>query len=222
MNEQQKQRALQMLRRFDLAVPMARQADNAAVAMATLVQELIDATEPASHHLVQINPSKAQLTQIINGLDHFFSDESRREFLSVWICDWTAHKLSVRPTPEPVAYQVRNGLVDVAIYQQLIDAENYANDQQKRHDLSGSLAHFCVVPLYTSPPANNQSEQHLEMVKRDLFQARQALLNEGQQRDKLMAALTEIAELDILKYHHAYAIAKGAIEEIEALKCSNS
>ena len=43
-----------------------------------------------------------------------------------------------------------------------------------------------------------------------------------QQRDKLLAALTEIAELDILKYHHAYAIAKGAIEEIDALKCSNS
>ena len=42
------------------------------------------------------------------------------------------------------------------------------------------------------------------------------------QRDELLAALTEIAELDILKYHHAYAIAKGAIEEIEALKCSNS
>ena len=39
-----------------------------------------------------------------------------------------------------------------------------------------------------------------------------------QQRDKLLAALTEIADLDILKYHHAYAIAKGAIEEIEALK----
>lgn len=42
------------------------------------------------------------------------------------------------------------------------------------------------------------------------------------QRDALLAALTEIAELDILKYHHAYAIAKGAIEEIDALKCSNS
>jgi protein-disulfide isomerase-like protein with CxxC motif len=39
-----------------------------------------------------------------------------------------------------------------------------------------------------------------------------------QQRDKLLAALTEIAELDILKYHHAYAIAKVAIEEIEASK----
>ena len=39
-----------------------------------------------------------------------------------------------------------------------------------------------------------------------------------EQRDKLLAALTEIAELDVLKYHHAYAIAKGAIEEIEVLK----
>ena len=38
------------------------------------------------------------------------------------------------------------------------------------------------------------------------------------QRDELLAALTEIAELDILKHHHAYAIAKGAIEEIEVLK----
>ena len=36
-----------------------------------------------------------------------------------------------------------------------------------------------------------------------------------QQRDKLLAALTEIAELDILKYHHAYAIAKGAIAEVK-------
>ena len=44
------------------------------------------------------------------------------------------------------------------------------------------------------------------------------LIELEQQRDKLLAALTEIAELDILKYHHAYAIAKGAIEEIEALK----
>ena len=57
------------------------------------------------------------------------------------------------PEPEPVAYQVRNGWVNVAIYQRQIDADNYAKDQQKRHDLSGSLAHFCVVPLYTAPPA---------------------------------------------------------------------
>ena len=44
------------------------------------------------------------------------------------------------------------------------------------------------------------------------------LIELERQRDKLLAALTEIVELDILKYHHAYAIAKGAIEEIEVLK----
>ena len=56
------------------------------------------------------------------------------------------------PEAEPVAWQVRNGWASVAIYQRQIDAENYAKEQQKRHDLSGSLASFCVVPLYTAPP----------------------------------------------------------------------
>ena len=39
------------------------------------------------------------------------------------------------------------------------------------------------------------------------------LIELEQQRNKLLAALTEITELDVLKYHHAYAIAKSAIEE---------
>ena len=47
MNEQQKQLALQILRRFEQANPMTRQADNAAVDMAALLQELI-AEQPAS------------------------------------------------------------------------------------------------------------------------------------------------------------------------------
>ena len=56
------------------------------------------------------------------------------------------------PEPKPVAYQVRNGWVNIALYERQIDAENYAKAQQKRYDLGGSLAHFCVVPLYTAPP----------------------------------------------------------------------
>lgn len=47
MNEQQKQRALQILRRFQQADPRTRQADNAAVDMAALLQELIDG-QPAA------------------------------------------------------------------------------------------------------------------------------------------------------------------------------
>lgn len=46
MNEEQKQRALQILRRFEQADLMTRQVDGAAVAMATLLQELVDAKEP--------------------------------------------------------------------------------------------------------------------------------------------------------------------------------
>ena len=47
MNEQQKQRTLQILRRFEQANPMTRQADNAAVDMASLLRELI-VEQPAS------------------------------------------------------------------------------------------------------------------------------------------------------------------------------
>jgi hypothetical protein len=46
MTPEQKQRAMQMLRRFSQATPMTRTADNAAVAMAALLQELVDAPEP--------------------------------------------------------------------------------------------------------------------------------------------------------------------------------
>ena len=46
MTPEQKQRAMQMLRRFSQATPMTRTADNAAVAMAALLQEMVDAPEP--------------------------------------------------------------------------------------------------------------------------------------------------------------------------------
>lgn len=46
MNAEQKQRAMQMLRRFSQANPRTLHADNAAVDMATLLQELIDAPQP--------------------------------------------------------------------------------------------------------------------------------------------------------------------------------
>jgi hypothetical protein len=42
MTPEQKQRALLLMRRFERAVPKTRQADNVAVAMATLLQELIE------------------------------------------------------------------------------------------------------------------------------------------------------------------------------------
>ena len=44
-------------------------------------------------------PNHAQLTQILNGLDRCVAAESKREFLRVWIRDWTAHKIATAPTP---------------------------------------------------------------------------------------------------------------------------
>ena len=67
--------------------------------------------------------------------------------------------------------------------------------------IAGRIAAKSVLQMHENYIRNKAKAQSLE-----------------QQRDDLLAALTEIAELDILKYHHAYAIAKGAIEEIEALK----
>lgn len=58
------------------------------------------------------------------------------------------------------------------------------------NDMAALLQELIDAP---EPEQPNQSEQHLEMVKRDLFQARQALLNEGQQRDALLAALEGLA-----------------------------
>lgn len=48
----------------------------------------------------------------------------------------------------PVAYEVRNGLVGFQIWYEKDMADRVAAEQQKRHDLSGSLAAFHVVPLF--------------------------------------------------------------------------
>ena len=48
----------------------------------------------------------------------------------------------------PVAYAVKNGVVHFQIWYEKDMAERVASEQQKRHDLSGSIAAFHVVPLY--------------------------------------------------------------------------
>lgn len=52
---------------------------------------------------------------------------------------------------EPVAYYVMNGSALFQLFRSKSQADALAYDLQKRHDLSGSLAHFHVVPLYTHP-----------------------------------------------------------------------
>lgn len=58
--------------------------------------------------LQAMQPSKAQLTQILNELDKYFVGESKREFLRVWIRDWTAHKLALAGQKEPSADVARD------------------------------------------------------------------------------------------------------------------
>lgn len=104
MNNEQKQRAMQILRRFEQADPMTRQADNAAVDMAALLRELIE-----------------------------------------------------QPTSVPV-----------------LTVECEPGHWSGGHYHEGTLPHIdpttvwklpIGTELYTSPPANNQSEHHLEMVR---------------------------------------------------------
>lgn len=56
MNAEQKQRAMQMLRRFSQANPRTLQADNAAVDMSALLHELSDAPEPEPALVVKVEP----------------------------------------------------------------------------------------------------------------------------------------------------------------------
>ena len=51
-----------------------------------------------------------------------------------------------------VAWLVRNGVVDFQLWNDKEMAYRVAAEQQKKHDLSGSLAAFHVVPLYETPP----------------------------------------------------------------------
>ena len=103
MNAEQKQLALQMLRKFEQAVPMTRQAENAAVTMAAILQELIEQPTRVPVLTVECEPD-------------YWSGGHYHE--------------GTKPHIDPTA-----------VWKLPIGTE-----------------------LYTSPPANNQSEQHLEMV----------------------------------------------------------
>lgn len=90
------------------------------------------------------------------------------------------------------------------------------------NDIGNTLLKCCGEPEMPYIPGSALQSIINDAYKPDCDDRYEALQRQVEALDALLAALTEIAELDILKYHHAYAIAKGAIEEIEALKCSNS
>ena len=54
--------------------------------------------------------------------------------------------------PEPVAWQILNGVCHAGIRLTEDLAKQAADGMQKSHDLGGSLAAFHTRPLYTAPP----------------------------------------------------------------------
>lgn len=50
--------------------------------------------QPVQHEPVQTTPNSEQLKQILDGLDRCIHRDSKQEFLSTWIRDWTEHKLA--------------------------------------------------------------------------------------------------------------------------------
>jgi hypothetical protein len=59
------------------------------------------ALESVRQQPAQQEPSAEQLRQIIKGLERCHVPGSKAEFLRVWICDWTAHKLGKASPPAP-------------------------------------------------------------------------------------------------------------------------
>lgn len=59
---------------------------------------------------------------------------------------------------DPVAWQVRNGVVTHGFYRSEAEAREVAFDMQKAHSLGGSLAAFNVRPVYAAPPAAQQPD----------------------------------------------------------------
>ena len=61
------------------------------------------------------------------------------------------HQSQPQGEQEPVAYYVMNGAALFQLFRSKSQADALAYDLQKRHELSGSPAHFHVVPFYTRP-----------------------------------------------------------------------
>ena len=75
------------------------------------------------------------------------------------------HQSQPQGEQEPVAYYVMNGAALFQLFKSKSQADALAYDLQKRHDLSGSLAHFHVVPLYTRPQPPRQPLTEMEIVE---------------------------------------------------------
>ena len=141
MNAEQKQLALQMLRKFEQAVPMTRQAENAAVTMAAILQELVDAKEPEPvGEAVDFNGWR----------------------IVRWKGEESSFPLGTKFYTAPPAPSVP--VLTVECEPDYWSGGHYHEGTKPHIDPTAVWKLPIGTELYTSPPANNQSEQHLEMV----------------------------------------------------------
>lgn len=103
---------------------------------------------------------------------------------------------------EPVAWEVRNGVVTHDFYKTAEDAEEVARDMQKSHDLSGSIAAFNVRPVYAQPPAVADRD-----AIRRIFMAHGFTIKEGQ--TDLKPYVYEAAESLLRELSPAVAVPDG-------------
>jgi hypothetical protein len=85
--------------------------------------------------IIRMAPSVQQLEAIIDGLNRCHVRESAREFLYVWIRDWTAHKL----TQETHALRA-----------QVAALESELRRINNRHDLEDIRCKYCGYMTYHS------------------------------------------------------------------------
>ena len=141
MTPDQKQLALQMLRKFEQAVPMTRQAENAAVTMAAILQELVDAKEPEPvGEAVDFNGWR----------------------IVRWKGKESSFPLGTKFYTAPPAPSVP--VLTVECEPDYWSGGHYHEGTKPHIDPTAVWKLPIGTELYTSPPANNQSEQHLEMV----------------------------------------------------------
>ncbi len=148
--------------------------------------------------IIRMAPSVQQIESIIGGLNRCNVRASAREFLCVWIRDWTAHKL----TQETHALRA-----------QLAALESELRRMSNTHDLKDIRCGCCGYMTYQS--------EHIGCIRAAHEMKKQAALIE-RQRDELLDALKDafavwLNEIDCEEYPHteakilaAIAKAKGA------------
>ena len=143
-------------------------ADDARIVLrAALEQAQVNSPEiPEGWKLVPVEPTSEMLDAGRNACEGRFYPQDMLHGPRAMMADSWAAMLDAAPQPpvveqpqveqEPVAYYVMNGAALFQLFRSKSQADALAYDLQKRHDLSGSLAHFHVVPLYIRPQPPRQ------------------------------------------------------------------